>query len=199
LKGVEPEKNDRAITKGVAVILLTHYLGDIHQPLHVGAEYFDAGGTPFEPTANNPGFADQGGNLLTLSLLIQGKKVSFPKLHSYWDGQTVTTAFGKTADPTVAQRLANKEPADWKLTGAVGTWAETLANEIMPIAREAHERLDFKKIKSQSGSKDIVRGDAVEKKISSGLSYEKWAGRTVKDEIHKAGWRLAALLEEVLQ
>ena len=37
LKGEEPETNDRAITKAVAVILITHYLGDLHQPLHVGA------------------------------------------------------------------------------------------------------------------------------------------------------------------
>src|SRR5438874_2180297 len=33
LKGQEPETNEHAITKSIAVILLTHYLGDIHQPL----------------------------------------------------------------------------------------------------------------------------------------------------------------------
>ncbi len=33
--------NTFAITKPVAIILLAHYVGDIRQPLHVGAEYFD--------------------------------------------------------------------------------------------------------------------------------------------------------------
>lgn len=39
-----PEQNEWKITKRVAVILLGHYVADvadIHQPLHVGAEYFD--------------------------------------------------------------------------------------------------------------------------------------------------------------
>src|ERR1043166_503421 len=41
LRGDVPENNPRKITKPVAVILLAHYAGDIHQPLHVGAEYFN--------------------------------------------------------------------------------------------------------------------------------------------------------------
>ncbi len=60
LKGEEPETNNRKITKSVAVILITHYFGDIHQPLHVGAEFFDGDGTPFGPTTANRGFARSG-------------------------------------------------------------------------------------------------------------------------------------------
>jgi len=199
LKGQEPETNGRAITKSVAVILLAHYLGDIHQPLHVGAEYFDASGNPFEPTPTNKGFADQGGNKLTLFTLIKGKEKSAGKFHSYWDGQTVENAFGAATTQEIAKRLTKNEPANWKLTGGVETWAEQLANEIMPLAREAHERLEFKKIKSTTGNKDITSGRAEEKKNSGGTFYAIWAAATVKDEIHKAGWRLAALLEELLQ
>jgi hypothetical protein len=92
------DTNDRKITKSVAVILLAHYLGDIHQPLHVGAEYFDAGGKPFEPTPTNKEFADQGGNKLTLLTLIKGKEVSAGVFHGYWDGQTVDNAFGAVLD-----------------------------------------------------------------------------------------------------
>src|SRR4030095_3063982 len=35
LQGRIPEQNERKITKPVALILLAHYLADIHQPLHV--------------------------------------------------------------------------------------------------------------------------------------------------------------------
>ncbi len=66
-------------------------------------------------------------------------------------------------------------------------------------AREAHERLEFKNIKIQAGESDITSGRAEEKKIPGGTFYALWAAATVKDEIHKAGWRLAALLEEALQ
>ena len=199
LKGEEPETNDRKITKSVAVILLAHYIGDVHQPLHVGAEYFDSGGNAFEPTTANKGFADQGGGKLTLFTLMNGKLVSAGKLHGYWDGQAVQNAFGTTLDSKVAQQLANKEPANWQLTGGVETWAEQLANEILPLAREAHDRLEFKNIKSKPGESDITSGRADEKKKPGGTFYALWAAATVKDEIHKAGWRLAALLEETLQ
>ena len=199
LKGEEPETNDRAITKSVAVILITHYLGDIHQPLHVGAQYFDANGKPFEPTATNQGFADQGGNKLTLFTLVGNKLVSAGKFHSYWDGQTVNNAFGSTPDATIATNLAKTAPANWKLSGDTETWAEQLANEILPLAREAHDRLNFKKIVTQTGHRDITSGRAEEKKKAGGTRYKTWAAATVKDEIHKGGWRLAALLEDALQ
>jgi hypothetical protein len=200
LKGEEPESNDRKITKSVAVILLAHYFGDIHQPLHVGAEFFDEDGNPFGPTPANKGFADQGGNKLQLFTFFKGKRTSAGKLHGYWDGQTVDNAFGATQDATVARRLASREPADWQLTGEVETWAEQLANDIMPFAREARHRLDYKNIEIETGKRDIISGRAEEKKkLSGGTFYAVWAGEVVKNEIHKGGWRLAALLEEVLQ
>lgn len=199
LKGDEPETNSRAITKAIAIILLVHYLGDIHQPLHVGAEYFDGDGNPFEPTSSNHGFEDQGGNKLTLFTFVNGKLTSAGKFHGYWDTQTVTNAFGTSADSTIAQQLANRAPANWKLASPVENWAEDLANEIMPLARQAHERLDFTRIKLAPGAKEITSGRGEEKKKSGGKFYATWAQGIVKEEIHKAGWRLAALLEEVLQ
>lgn len=200
LKGDEPERNDRGITKAVAVILLVHYLGDIHQPLHVGAEFFDEDGNPFEPTPSNQGFADQGGNKLTLFTFFKKTRTSAGKLHGYWDSQTVDNAFGKTQDATVAQRLASKEPTDWKLTGDIETWSEQLANDIMPLAREARQRLQYKQIVIEPGKHDIISGRAEEKKKAPGGSfYAVWAGDVVKTEIHKGGWRLAALLEQALQ
>lgn len=202
LKGDEPADNERKITKSVALILLVHYLGDIHQPLHVGAEYFDAQGNPFDPSASNPGFGDQGGGKLTLFTLINGKPKSAGKFHGYWDGQTVTNAFGTADDLKIAKRLAKKEPAGWQLSGSADTWAEQMANEILPIAREAHTRLEFSKVKitpgSVAGKDDIKSGRVTETNKVAGQFYANWAADTVKKEIHKGGWRLAALLEQIL-
>ena len=143
LRGDEPETNDFKITKAVALILLVHYMGDIHQPLHVGAEYFNASKKPFEPTPANKGFADQGGNKLTLFTLSEGKLVNAGKFHGYWDSKTVAKAFGEAspaATAATATKLANTQPAKWKLKGGVDTWSEQLANEILPIAAQAHTR-----------------------------------------------------------
>ena len=200
LKNEVPENNQRAITKTIAVILLAHYLGDIHQPLHVGAEYFNSKG-PCEP---NGGVckADRGGNLVALFLLINGKKVKAGNnLHSYWDGQAVTTALGSTTFDAFVQDAASNEPANWKLSAPVEEWSRLLADEILPIAKEAHDRLNFPKssIVLGSSAKEIASCTAEEKPVSSGPTYEKWAGSTARTEIQKGGWRLAALLEAVLQ
>ncbi|HEX6730329.1 MAG TPA: S1/P1 nuclease, partial [Pyrinomonadaceae bacterium] len=151
LNGDESQPNDRAITKSVAVILLAHYVGDIHQPLHVAAEFFDADGAPIQPTPANEGFGDQGGNKLTLFTLRKGKLVSAGKFHGYWDSQTVENAFGSSPNPTVAKKLGNKEPTDWKLTGNVESWGEKLANDILPLAREARTRLSYSEIETSPG------------------------------------------------
>lgn len=200
LKGEVPETNDRAITKSVAVVLLTHYFGDIHQPLHVGAEFFDANGNPFGPTPANRGFADQGGNKLILFTFVNGRRSSAGKLHGYWDSQTVENAFGNTQDARVAQRLASREPSAWRLSGDIKTWAEQLANDIMPTAREARQRLEYRRIEIEPGKRDIASGRADERRRSpGGTFYAIWAGDVVKKEIHKGGWRLAALLEQAIR
>lgn len=200
LKGETPEDNERAITKSIAVILLTHYFGDIHQPLHVGAEFFNSNGSPFQPTPQNVGFADQGGNKLTLFTFVNGQRRSAGKFHGYWDSQTVENAFGTQQNAKVAQRLGSKEPEDWELSGGVETWAEQLANDILPTARKAHERLQYKNIQFQSGKPEISSGRAEEKTHAPGETfYALWAADVVKTEIHKGGWRLAALLEKIVQ
>jgi hypothetical protein len=68
LQGRVPEQNERRITKPVAVILLAHYVGDIHQPLHVGAEYFDRQGRAVDPDKDKSALGDEGGNTFTLEL-----------------------------------------------------------------------------------------------------------------------------------
>src|SRR2546423_3184023 len=92
LRGEVPENNPRKITKPVAVILLAHYAGDIHQPLHVGAEYFNHAGQAVDPDKNQPGIEDEGGNTLMLQL-IRGRPQEMAhrplKLHGFWDGDAV--------------------------------------------------------------------------------------------------------------
>ena len=194
----EKQPNPRAITKTVAVILLAHYIGDIHQPLHVGAEYFDDSGSPVEPTSGGKWHGDQGGNKLNLFLFVDGKVRALGGLHGYWDSKVVDAAFGDAPDTKTATELALKEPAGWKLTGNPDSLAQQMADEILPIAREAHRRLAYSKIRID-GDGDITAGRALEVQVPDRESYAVWSQNVVRTEIQKAGWRLAAILSAVLR
>ncbi len=176
LRGRVPEQNERKITKPVALILLAHYVADIHQPLHVGAEYFDAQGRIADPDKDKSALADEGGNTFTLELSDEpprGRGIRKKKLHGFWDYDTVNALFAE----------------------APGT-----LDEILPIAREAHERLQFINVHPQQEEDRVVAaGEADEKPQPDRMDYRAWATQVVREELHKAGWRLADLLEKVLR
>jgi len=233
LSGAEPETNDRKITKPIALILLAHYVGDIHQPLHVGNAYFSSAGNLVNPSNGGKSFPDHGGNGFNIILADEknsksnakgdsksgakssGKKSSKSKgnnLHSFWDTEAVVEALdqvekkiqsqanrkGKATDEEVIAWFANTEPTDWKprAQSKPTDWAQAWANDILPMSTQAHERLEFSNvtIKNESAS-----GDATEKKMPDGISYADWAGQRTEEELHKAGWRLAAIIEASLE
>jgi hypothetical protein len=73
------------------------------------------------------------------------------------------------------------------------------ADEILPIAREAHARLEFRNVKPfLDGDRIVAAGEAIEKPAPDHTPYRRWATSVVLDELHKAGWRLADLLEKIL-
>jgi hypothetical protein len=211
LNGDFPANNNRKITKAVAIILLAHYLGDIHQPLHIGAEYFNKSGQTVNPDISPVAFNDEGGN--TLALFLDGSTQSVGELHGYWDNQTVETAIelmqtqfkakhpshhGPVTDGDLAQELATIQPANLLLNGQVKDLSLGWANEIVPVAREAHERLTFQQIHIVPiHGAPKATGNAIEK-LPAAISYEQWSGQVVENELHKGGWRLAALLERCL-
>ena len=219
LKGEVPDDNPRKITRPIAVILLTHFVGDIHQPLHVGAEFFDKEGHAANPNQTADTLEDQGGNSLTLNLASGGTELArHAKFHGYWDSETVMAnlppvpdtlskeekhAKIEAAKKDLVREFLAHEPKDWRLPSNVGLkdYAEAWANEIMPIAREAHERLQFKDIapKTMDDGTVVAAGILDEKKSADGVSYYDWSARIVREELPKAGWRLADVLEQALR
>jgi hypothetical protein len=210
LGGQEPETNDRKITKAVALILLAHYLGDIHQPLHVGAEYFDENRlTAVNADLVDAALPDAGGNSLKVRLpgVSRSKR---PKFHGFWDNEAVKAAKASLAedvdshvDPTdeeIALMLAREEPKRWKPSEAQppDAWAEVWANEVLPLARDAHKKVEFKKLKKGDFHGEVVAEGEVVPKPNDEMSYEDWAGEQTKEQMHKAGWRLAFLIETLL-
>jgi hypothetical protein len=218
LTGKIPEQNDRKITKPIAIILLAHFVGDIHQPLHVGAEFFDPQGRSTDPERDKSALGDEGGNTIYIRLRgdpLHGRLPHSKRLHSFWDVDTVNAhlpevpetmkkeerrALIDPARKALAHTMATEEPRNWKLPASVGlrSYAETWADEIMPFAREAHERLIFRNVRPlQQEDRVVAQGDA-EEKATEGVSYKEWASKEIREKIHVAGWRLADLLEKSL-
>ena len=109
----------------------------------------------------------------------------------------------EAAKKDLVREFLAHEPKDWRLPSNVGLkdYAEAWANEIMPIAREAHERLQFKDIapKPMDDGTVVAAGILDEKKTADGVSYYDWSARIVREELPKAGWRLADVLEQALR
>ncbi len=214
-----PEQNERKITKPVALILLAHYVADIHQPLHVGAAYFDAEGRAIDPDKGKSALADEGGNTFTLELSDEPRRrrgIRKKKFHGFWDYDAVNMQFPQVPgtlpkkeisaqiDPFKQQlvhEMATHEPRNWRMpsSASIDSYAEIWADEILPIAREAHARLEFRNVKPfEDGDRVVAAGEAIEKPAPDHTLYRTWATGIVRDELNKAGWRLADLLEKVL-
>jgi S1/P1 Nuclease len=219
LQGRVPEQNERKISKPVALILLAHYIGDIHQPLHVGAEYFDQRGRVVDPEKDKSALEDEGGNTFTLELSDDPPRrrgIHKKKLHGFWDYDAVNALFFQLPGASrkgelqaltephkreLVHEMATHEPTSWRMQPnvAVDGYAEIWADEILPIAREAYARLQFTDVHPQQEAQRIVAaGEAVEKTNSDQMNYRGWATGVVRQELHKAGWRLANLLEKIL-
>ena len=221
LQGAEPADNPRKITQSVAVILLAHLVGDIHQPLHVGAQYFDDEGKPVDPDRTQPAYDHHGGNTIMFrftpaAMERTGQKQA--KFHGFWDNQAVAMSLPRVPKGTpkeerreimneVRKKLVDEwvanEPKDWRPPDNLQPteYAEAWANEILPLAIEAHARLEMRGVRPKVDDKGrtLATGVAEEKAMPDGVPYHEWAANVTRENLHKAGWRLAYLLEKSLK
>src|SRR5256886_10995029 len=200
LRGEVPENNPAKITKPVAVILLAHYVGDIHQPLHVGAEYFNHGGQAVDPDKGQPGVEDEGGNTLMLQLFHRtpeqmGKRGL--KLHGFWDHDAVMANLPplapdlskeeryqkiEQAKRKLIDRLVKEQPRSWRAPAnvALKNYGEFWADDILPTAREAHERLQFLSVhETTDQARTVMAGDAREQNTADHVAYADWSAKVV--------------------
>jgi hypothetical protein len=65
-------------------------------------------------------------------------------------------------------------------------------------ARGVYEAGFYKCAPQQEEDRIVAGGEAVEKPLANQMNYRAWATSVVQQELHKAGWRLADLLEKIL-
>jgi hypothetical protein len=204
----KPRLRSVSLTDTEAVWLLAHLVGDIHQPLHVGAAFFDKKTckTRVDPNDVPGGMINVieafGGNdiLLKPDANKPGSKlVAAPhnNLHLFWDGTAVARAMQSEnlagAEQDYARFLASTLPVGWEtagdpLTGDPAKLAEKWATEIMPAATDAHGPMDITKDESDPNSTKCKWNMTLDQ------AYETRARDLARDQLRKAGFRLAAIL-----
>jgi hypothetical protein len=122
--------------KSEALFLLAHYVGDLHQPLHVGAVYLSPNGALVDPDAAHPfdpKTATAGGNAI-----LDGTK----KLHADWDGISQSISTTGSADMLAAAKAVPATPS--AASGWAGAkWAATWASDTVQQAHKAFANQTF--------------------------------------------------------
>jgi len=136
---------DKRIAKREALFMLVHFVGDEHQPLHVGNGFYEVGADGSVRLVTDPAAAkalpnDKGGNALFYG---PGR---FDELHAYWD----TALVGKIANTDQPAELAKALDAQvvanaqsWASPGDYHHWAEGWATESLEAARTAYAGITF--------------------------------------------------------
>jgi hypothetical protein len=197
LRGTAPTDGPADLKPEEAVWVLAHLVGDIHQPLHVGAIYYDhACQNIVDPNvagASLPHFGIGGAVLATTGsndFMISGTK----NLHSYWDDSVVVGAMRlrritpKAFDQFAADIVAHP-PVGWETNGDMDDWSAAWASEIMPAAKDALDEVDIGEASQKTGQ----RGATCTADVSFDKSYSDAANRVALTQLGKAGFRLAAL------
>lgn len=203
LRDQESEHAPANISEGEALWLLAHLVGDIHQPLHVGAVYYDdTCKNQVDPNVKGKG-KHKFGIGKTIAETVGGNNIAMPdgdSLHHFWDDDTVEGAIRLANLPSASARslarwIVDQNPTGWEMTGDVSTWAEKWADEAIPISKEAHERLTI----------NFAAMTSVPPKIRCTWSavvpsdYEVWAAKEAQKQLTRAGFRLAAMLRAIYE
>lgn len=179
----------RHITPRIALLLLAHLAGDIHQPLHVGTSYVDKDNHFVDPDKGGKGQEDGGANYFKLT-----KSTS---LHGYWDTVAVKAARDKAAGQNFADYLVAQHPpaASWKTAGPLPTWPRLWANDTLSYSAKCYDGIKLSDRHTIAATEKHPEHD--EWKVTLPPGYDQRAADIVALELTKGGYRLASILKAI--
>lgn len=168
--------------KKEALRLLSHYVGDIHQPLHVGSVYLDGAGQLVDPDqgAFDPKTESTGGNDLLLDH--PAFKVKPRKLHSLWD--SVSGSVVKMPVPSAVIQQARAVPTT---AGPIEGWSSKWATESLVSAKDAFKGLSYESLDHKAKLYFVTLPDG----------YRAASAAVLRKRAVEAGARLAQILEAI--
>jgi S1/P1 Nuclease len=164
--------------KKEALLMLTHFVGDLHQPLHVASAYLDADGRLVDPDATHtidPATETNGGNS------IQDQNLVF---HAEWDDIPIDIGDAWTKELLADARSV---PAT---EGTVEEWPAKWASDSIRVAHEAFAGLSFQQNRPSPNAQWTVS-------FSDHTAYLWLADLTKRKQLAKGGARLAQILNAI--
>jgi hypothetical protein len=184
---------DKRITKLEALYMLVHFVGDLHQPLHVGNGFYDVAPDGSVKLVTDADAAkglpnDKGGNA---DFFGPGK---YDELHAYWDSNLVQKVAGTKVAAELApvlENLAADQGANWKSAGDYHHWAEGWATESLAAARTAYAGITF------GAETPDTKGGIKSIQITLPTNYDEVCVPLAKERLAKAGYHLAEILNAI--
>lgn len=184
---------DKRITKREALCMIVHFVGDLHQPLHVGNGFFEVGADGSVTLVSDPAAAkglpnDKGGNADFYG------PDRFDELHAYWDTNLPDKVAGSKDASVIASLLEKKVSQDgqgWKSAGDYHHWAEAWATESVAAARTAYSGIVF------GAETPDPKGGIKSIKITFPPHYDEVCVPIATERLAKAGYHLAELLNAI--
>jgi len=162
-----------------ALMLLAHYVGDLHQPLHVEAIYLDAAGRTVDPDRVGYALANDtgGGNL------IYDGSVNF---HREWDAIPERIRVGGAGEAALLAGARAVAPT----TGDIAGWSTQWATQTIVAGKGAFDRLRFAANPSAARQPEWTLWQEDD-------TYRADADALKTEQVAKAGARLAQLLRAI--
>ncbi|MEW6641224.1 MAG: S1/P1 nuclease [Pseudomonadota bacterium] len=161
--------------KKEALFMLAHFVGDLHQPLHVGSLYLDAAGNRVDPDATppvDPATETAGANF------IQDENIN---LHREWDDIPTDLGEAATRDLLADARSLPATP------GTADDWPAAWASDSIIVAQQAFAGLRF----TQSAAQRWTVG------FDDHAAYLRTQDAIKRRQLAKAGAHLAELLKAI--
>ncbi len=203
---------DHPLSQRNALKLLVHFLGDIHQPLHVGCGFIDIHGP--------------NGNVMIVTDPVRIKQLNLPSdkgandliidtdrknLHGFWDFTLVTSLMTTVGQEITSDTLGTflkqnvKPKASWNPHGPVNTWAAQWATDSLVLSRDQTYKpvqiVRRRMMTVLSHGQPVMRdGQPVTQTvfdIKLPSNYEALNREVVRQQLAKAGFRLAKLLDAI--
>jgi hypothetical protein len=159
-----------------AILMLAHFVGDLHQPLHVGAIYLDAHGNLVDPTSEGEAESDStaGGNSIQVG--------ASGKLHGEWDA--IHSSLKRASVPGLVT-AARQVQIDHSVS--IEQWADAWASESVEDAGQAFDDVTFTEVGPHKWKAAF----------SDRATYLKNERALQKERVIQAGARLAAIFEDI--
>jgi S1/P1 nuclease len=185
---IRTKKTDALVPdEAVALALVVHFVGDIHQPLHTTARY------NHNPRPDDKSKNDAGGNGVTITNLVD---TTWPNLHTFWD-EAYRRYYDNgevKAEPRLNESDAPNSPAlkEWlgRLKPAKPEGSPDLHFDVTAWVKETHViacSQVYGTLGEPYGAKNVTLKEL----------YVKEGTQTARRQIVLAGYRLAALLNDL--